>query len=95
VTLDASKCHPQTLVSETEDRLYYRGVFWFGLVWFGFFWFFQFFWFFGFLETGFLYVALNCPGTHFVDQGGLRLKDLPVFTSQVLGLKACATTPSY
>jgi hypothetical protein len=33
-----------------------------------------------------------CPGTHYVDQAGLKLKILPVSTSQVLGLKACATT---
>ena len=36
----------------------------------------------------------GCPGTHFVDQAGLELKNQPVSasTSQVLGLKACATT---
>jgi hypothetical protein len=34
------------------------------------------------------------PGTHFVDQAGLQLKNLPASASQVLGLKACATTPS-
>jgi hypothetical protein len=33
------------------------------------------------------------PGTHFVDQAGLELRNLPAFASQVLGLKACATTP--
>jgi hypothetical protein len=35
----------------------------------------------------------GCPGTHFVDQAGLELKNLPASASQVLGLKACATTP--
>jgi hypothetical protein len=34
----------------------------------------------------------GCPGTHFVDQAGLELRNLPVSASQVLGLKACATT---
>ena len=34
----------------------------------------------------------SCPGTHFVDQAGLELKNLAVSASQVLGLKACATT---
>ena len=40
-----------------------------------------------FFETGFL-----CPGTHSVDQAGLKLRNLPAAASQVLGLKACATT---
>jgi hypothetical protein len=35
-----------------------------------------------------------CPGTHFVDQAGLELRNPPVSASRVLGLKACATTPS-
>ena len=34
-----------------------------------------------------------CPGTHFVDQTGLELRNPPASTSQVLGLKACTTTP--
>jgi hypothetical protein len=34
----------------------------------------------------------GCPGTHFVDQAALELRNLPDSTSQVLGLKACATT---
>jgi hypothetical protein len=34
----------------------------------------------------------GCPGTHFVDQAGLELRNPPASTSQVLGLKACATT---
>jgi hypothetical protein len=32
------------------------------------------------------------PGTHSVDQAGLKLRNLPASASQVLGLKACATT---
>jgi hypothetical protein len=36
----------------------------------------------------------GCPGTHFVDQTGLELKNPPVSASQVLGLKAWATTAS-
>jgi hypothetical protein len=31
----------------------------------------------------------GCPGTHFVDQAGLKLKNLPASASRVLGLKAC------
>jgi hypothetical protein len=38
-----------------------------------------------------MYVAFDCPGTHSVDQVGLKLRDLPATASQVLGLKACAT----
>jgi hypothetical protein len=33
----------------------------------------------------------GCPGTHFVDQAGLELRNLPASASQVLGLKVCAT----
>jgi hypothetical protein len=36
----------------------------------------------------------GCPGTHFVDQAGLKLRNPPASTSQVLGLKVCATTPN-
>jgi hypothetical protein len=36
----------------------------------------------------------GCPGTHFVDQAGLELRNLPASASRVLGLKACATTSS-
>jgi hypothetical protein len=35
----------------------------------------------------------GCPGTHFIDQTGLELRNPPAYASQVLGLKACATTP--
>jgi hypothetical protein len=34
----------------------------------------------------------GCPGTHSIDQAGLELRKLPASTSQVLGLKVCATT---
>ena len=34
----------------------------------------------------------GCPGTHFVDQAGLELRNLPALASRVLGLKSCATT---
>jgi hypothetical protein len=37
--------------------------------------------------------SLGCPGTHFVDQAGLELRDLPASASQVLGLKVYASTP--
>jgi hypothetical protein len=35
----------------------------------------------------------GCPGTHFVDQAGLELRNLSASASQVLGLKVCATMP--
>jgi hypothetical protein len=42
---------------------------------------------FFFSETGFLCIP-GCPGTHFVDQAVLELRNLPASTSS----KACATT---
>ena len=36
--------------------------------------------------------SLGCPGTHFVDQADLKLRNLPASASRVLGLKVCATT---
>jgi hypothetical protein len=48
-----------------------------------------------FFETGFLCCSPGCPGTHFIDQAGLELRNLPASASRVLGLKACATpTPT-
>jgi hypothetical protein len=35
----------------------------------------------------------GCPGTHFVDQASLELRNPPASASQVLGLEACATMP--
>jgi hypothetical protein len=35
----------------------------------------------------------GCPGTHFVDQAGLELRNLPASASRVLELKVCTTTP--
>jgi hypothetical protein len=34
----------------------------------------------------------RCPGTDFVDQAGLELRNPPASASQVLGLKVCTTT---
>jgi hypothetical protein len=36
----------------------------------------------------------GCPGTHFVDQAGLELRNPPASASRVLELKAYATMPS-
>jgi hypothetical protein len=36
--------------------------------------------------------SFGCPGTHSVDQAGLKLRNPPASASRVLGLKACATT---
>jgi hypothetical protein len=44
-----------------------------------------FFFFFWFFQDR---VSLYSPGTHFVDQAGLELRNLPASASQVLGLKA-------
>jgi hypothetical protein len=53
-----------------------------------------FFFFFWFFQDRVSLYGPGCPGAHFVDQAGLELRNLPVSASQVLGLKACATTPS-
>ena len=39
--------------------------------------------------------SLGCPGTHSVDQVGLELRNPPASVSQMLGLKVCATVPSF
>jgi hypothetical protein len=73
------------------------------LLLFGFFFFFFFFFGFGFggLVCLFGWLVFQdrvslcspvCPGTHFVVEAGLELRNLPASASQVLGLKACATT---
>jgi hypothetical protein len=51
---------------------------WFGLVWFGLV---LFFW--GKVS---LYSS-GCPGTHFVDQAGLELRNPPTFASPSAGIK--------
>jgi hypothetical protein len=52
------------------------------------------FFLFGFFQDRVSLYNPGCPGTHFVDQAGLELRNPPVSASQVLGLRACATTPS-
>jgi hypothetical protein len=54
----------------------------------------DFFFFLVFRNRVSLY-SLGCPGTHSVDQAGLELRNAPASVSRVLGVKACATTPSY
>jgi hypothetical protein len=49
--------------------------------------FFSFLFFFVFWDRVSLY-SPGCPGTHFVDQAGLELRNLPASASWVLGLKA-------
>jgi hypothetical protein len=56
--------------------------------------------FFGFFRDRVSLCSPGCPGTHFVDQAGLELKNPPASASQVLELKACGPTwdwsePSY
>jgi hypothetical protein len=50
--------------------------------------------FYLFIYFGFFVSLCNpgCSGTHSVDQAGLKLRNPPASASQVLGLKACATT---
>jgi hypothetical protein len=45
-----------------------------------------------FFRDRFSLCSPGCPGTHSVNQAGLELRNLPASASQVLGLKACATT---
>jgi hypothetical protein len=47
--------------------------------------------FFFFFENRVSLYSPDCPGTHFVDQAGLELRNPPASASQVLGLKACAS----
>jgi hypothetical protein len=49
-----------------------------------------FFFFFFFFRDKVSLCSSDCPGTHSVDQAGLELRN--PLASQVLGLKACATT---
>ena len=46
-----------------------------------------------FQDMVFLCNSPGCPGTHFVEQAGLKLRDLPASASRVLGLKPCNTMP--
>jgi hypothetical protein len=52
-----------------------------------------FFFFFFFLRDRVSLYSPGCPGTHFVDQAGLELRNPPASASRVLGLKVCTTTP--
>ena len=55
----------------------------------------SFFFFFLVFQDRVSLCSPDCPGTHFIDQAGLELRNPPASASQVLGLKACATTDSY
>ena len=57
------------------------------------FWFWVFLGVAGFFRDRFSLYSPGCPGTHFVDQAGLELRNLPESAYQVLGLKVCTTTP--
>jgi hypothetical protein len=50
--------------------------------------------FFSFLRDRVSLYSPGCPGTHSVDQVGLKIRNPPSSASQVLGLKVCATMPS-
>jgi hypothetical protein len=53
------------------------------------------FFFFNFFRDRVSLCSPGCPGTYSVDQAGLELRNSPASASQVLGLKACATTPGF
>ena len=46
------------------------------------------------LRQGF-FILPGCPGTHSVDQAGLKLRNLPASAFQLLRLKGCATMPGF
>jgi hypothetical protein len=52
----------------------------------------NFFFFFLVFQDRVSLCSPGCPRTHSVDQAGLKLRNPPASASQVLGLKACATT---
>jgi hypothetical protein len=52
-----------------------------------------FVWFLIFWDRVSLY-SPGCPGTHSVDQAGLKLRNPSASASRVLGLKACAPRPA-
>jgi hypothetical protein len=58
----------------------------------GFFWVFLVFLAFWLFRDRVSLCSSGCPGTHSVDQAGLKLRNPPASASQELGLKACATT---
>jgi hypothetical protein len=53
---------------------------------------FLFFGFFFFFQDRVSLFSPGCPGTHFVDQAALELRNPPASASRALGLKACTTT---
>jgi hypothetical protein len=55
--------------------------------------FFILFYFIGFFQDRVSLCSSGCPGTPFVDQAGLELRNPLASASQVLGLKVCTTTP--
>jgi hypothetical protein len=72
--------------------MYQASTYSFGVYHVGMFDFLLFFSYFRFQDRVSL-CSPGCPGTHFVDQAGLELRNPPASAFQVLGLKACATIP--
>jgi hypothetical protein len=72
-------------------KIFFVVVGFFGFFFWVFFFFVYLFVFF-FRDRVSLYIP-GCPGTHFVDQAGLELRNPLASASQVLGLKVCITTP--
>jgi hypothetical protein len=88
------KCQPSGIKDFLRNFIDNKKTWCQGTKGFGFFCFLVFcfglFWFFGFRDRVSL-CSPGCPGTHFVDQAGLKLRNPPASASRVLGLKACTT----
>jgi hypothetical protein len=74
------------------ETLWKAGLCWHFFVLFCFVCFVLFFAFVIFFRDRVSLCSPGCPGTHFADQAGLKLRNPLASASQVLGLKACATT---
>ena len=65
---------------------------WASSFWLTFLFFYYFLFLLVFQDRVSLYSHAGCPGTYFVDHASLKLRNPPASVSQMLGLKASATT---
>jgi hypothetical protein len=75
------------------SQIYLTLPFFYFPTWSLWFFFFSFFFWGGGVRDRVSLCSLGCPGTHFVDQADLELRNPPASASRVLGSKVCATTP--